>query len=162
MKNYLKTILVCCVVGALTIVGTKTQAQNVSGNVTYVLPNANISVSPTTGADLDFSKLRPGTHAFIEMFDAKGSPYTFKVERQENLKLAVYADTSTLGNIEPNTTVAFKGKGKLYRSINLTELNSQRCGLWCIMAHICCIHVHLGPPGNTWEWSCSNCQGGIE
>ena len=162
MKNYLKTIIVCCVVGALTMAGTSTLAQNVSGNLTYVLPNATISVDRTIGIDLDFSRLSPGTHAFIEMFDAKGSPYTFKVERKENLKLAVYADTSTLSGLEANTTINFKGKGKLIKSVNLTELNNQRCGLICFMINICCVHVHLGPPANTWEWSCSNCTGGIE
>lgn len=158
MKNYLKTILVCCVVGALSMSSTKTIAQNVSGNVAYVLPNTTISVNPDVGLDLDFSKLRPGTHAFLEMFDAKGTPYMLKAERKENLKIAIYADTSTLGNLDANTTINFIGKGKLYRSTNLTELNSQRCGLWCVLVHMCCIHVHIGPPGNTWEWSCANCQ----
>jgi len=160
MKNYLKTILVCCVVGALTVVGA--QAQGVSDNVTHVLPNSTISVDPTTGVDLDFTRLTPGSYAFIEMYDEKGTAFTFKVERKENLKLAVSADTNTLDDIKSNTTINFMGKGKLFRSVNLTELSNRRCGLWCIIVHICCVHIHIGPPGNTWEWSCSNCQGGIE
>ena len=144
------------------MMGNNVQAQNASGNYTYVLPNSTISVNQTTGVDLDFTKLRPGTYALIEMYDSHSRPFKFKVERKEDLKLAVSADTSTLTGITSDTTINFIGKGKLLRSVNLTELSNQRCGLFCILIHACCVHIHIGPPGNTWEWSCSNCQGGIE
>ena len=163
MKNYLKTILVCCVVGALSTIGTKAVAQNVSGNVTYVLPNSNISVAQNTSVDLDFTRLNPGTHAFIEMFDTMGKPFIIKVEKLNNKKLEVSVNTASAGNLTANTSINFIGKDNVVRPVNLTEISNQRCGLWCVIAHICCVHVIVESGGTiTWKWSCSNCQPGME
>ncbi|MCW5519927.1 hypothetical protein J1N09_08770 [Aureitalea sp. L0-47] len=129
--------------------------------------NTNIGCSPmcveecssdpivlSPGKEYDFSYLKPGETAELAYEDDKGNPIRYRVTRTSGgLDVAVY--TSSLQKADPNTVIAFKGPKGVVSSSTVGEIVSQRCGWLCVIAHVFCVKVHLGPPGNTWEWDCS-------
>lgn len=163
MRHYLQTLLFTLLVGAIF----SNEINHISAQNSYdgpdiiVKSNQQIIINPSSGINLDLSRLSLGQATFVEMRDAVGTPYTFRVKKTADNKFAVAANPTELNDLQPNTTIRFVGKDGLVKAVNLTQLaQQQRCGVWCVLLHICCVHIHIGPPANTWEWSCTNCQPG--
>lgn len=105
------------------------------------------------GKDYDFSSLKPGETADIPGYDNNGKQFMYRVTKTSNgIDVAVYSNS--LKDVDPNTVIAFKGPNGEVTSTSLGEVTSQRCGWLCVLAHVFCVKVHIGPPGNTWEWDC--------
>ena len=112
-----------------------------------------IVLSP--GKEYDFSYLKPGETAEVSYDDIKGNPIRYRITRTSSgLDVAVYM--SSLQKADPSTNIVFKGPRGVVSSSTVGELVSNRCGSLCVLAHFFCVKVHLGPPGNTWEWDCTN------
>jgi hypothetical protein len=106
------------------------------------------------GKEYDFSYLKPGETAELSYEDNKGNPIRYRVTRTSGgLDVAVY--TSSLQDADPGTRITFKGPNGVVSSSTIGEIVSRRCGWLCVIAHVFCVKIHLGPPGNTWEWDCS-------
>jgi Neuraminidase (sialidase) len=142
------------------ILGTLFMGQTY-GNVISVSPNDQSSyishlssAIDSPGKDYDFSYLKPGETMDITGYDSNGKPFKYRVTRTSNgVDVAIYSDT--IRNADPGTVITFKGPEGIISSTTLGQVSSQRCGSLCILAHFFCVKVHIGPPGNTWEWDCS-------
>jgi hypothetical protein len=107
--------------------------------------------------EYDFSKLSIGQFTEIIGYDSRGNQFTYRVTRvRSGIEIAV--KTETLQHVDGSTTIVFKGPNGIVKTVRLGEIAGQRCGWLCVLAHVCCIKIHLGPPGNTWEWDC-DCVG---
>jgi hypothetical protein len=105
------------------------------------------------GKDYDFSYLKPGETADVNGYDSNGKAFKYRVTRTSSgIDIAIYSNS--IKNADPNTVVTFKGPKGVVSSTTLGQVGSQRCGWICVLAHVFCVKVHLGPPGNTWEWDC--------
>lgn len=111
----------------------------------------------TQGMDYDFTNLSIGESISIEMYDNSGTPFIFVVTKTSDNEIDVAADVDSLNGIEENTTVSFRDREGNIKVVNLTDVKNNRCGWLCVIAHICCVKIHIGPPGNTWDWDCSAC-----
>ncbi len=162
MRHYVRTFILTLLLGVFSSFGNHDAfAQQVLGGPTLIVkPDSQTVINPNAGTNLDLTRLGLGQSTYVEMRDAVGTPYTFRVKKLEDNRFAVAAKVEDLQDIQPNTTIRFVGKDGLLKAVNLSELSNQRCGVWCLVLHICCVHIHIGPPANTWEWSCSNCQPG--
>ena len=103
--------------------------------------------------EYDFSTLTVGQFMEFPGYDPNGIEFTYRVTRVKN-GIDVAVKSETLRNIDRNTTVIFRGSDGIIKTVVLGQLASQRCGWLCILAHVCCVQVHIGPPGNTWHWDC--------
>lgn len=103
--------------------------------------------------EFDFSDYAIGQYTEFAGYDARGNEFTYRVTRVHG-GIDVAVKTRTISKVDRNTTIVFKGPKGVVKSVRLADQSSQRCGLICVLAHICCIKIHLGPPGNTWEWDC--------
>lgn len=110
-------------------------------------------VTDAPGKDYDFSSLKPGETADVPGYDRSGKKFMYRVTKTSNgIDVAVY--TNSLKNIDPDTQIAFKGPNGEISSTTVGQVSAQRCGWICVLAHVFCVKIHLGPPGNTWEWDC--------
>ncbi len=124
---------------------------NLGEKSTCVIVETVINDSP--GKDYDFSSLKPGETADIPGYDGNGKKFMYRVTKTSNgIDVAVY--TNSLKNIDPSTEIAFKGPNGEISSTTVGQVSAQRCGWICVLAHVFCVKIHLGPPGNTWEWDC--------
>ncbi|MBT8262755.1 MAG: hypothetical protein KJO05_08035 [Bacteroidia bacterium] len=111
------------------------------------------SVNDSPGKDYDFSYLKPGETADITGYGSAGKAFTYRITRTSNgIDVAIYSDT--IRNVDPRTVITFKGPKGVTNTTTLGQISSQRCGWLCVIAHVFCVKIHLGPPGNTWEWDC--------
>lgn len=154
MKNF--KLFVPIVFGLLIVLniraGSPTDFNSDSVKITE--PTTDL-VEITPGKDYDFSYLKPGETAELVYNDNDGNPIRYRITRTTSgIDIAVYR--SSLEKADPDTAITFKGPRGVVSSTTVGEINSQRCGWLCIIAHVVCVKVHIGPPGNTWEWDCSS------
>lgn len=103
--------------------------------------------------EYDFSYLKVGQFTEFNGYDSQGNEFIYRVTRvQKGIDVAVKSET--LNNVDTNTVVVFRGPNGVVTSVRLGDVATQRCGWLCLLAHICCVKIHIGPPGNTWEWDC--------
>jgi hypothetical protein len=129
----------------------KTVSYNLCEESNGVIPIVAVLDDP--GKDYDFSYLKPGETTDITGYDSNGKPFKYRVTRTSNgIDVAVYSNS--IKDTDPNTAITFRGPKGVVSSTTLGEVSSQRCGWICVIAHVFCVKIHVGPPGNTWEWDC--------
>ncbi len=150
MKNF--NFLATCLIAMFVMGATNAKSLDVdsSDQSECLTPFAS---PDNPGKDYDFSYLKPGETADISGYDSNGRTFKYRVTRTSGgIDVAVYS--ASIKNADPNTVVTFKGPNGVISSTTLGQVASQRCGWLCVLVHVFCVKVHIGPPGNTWEWDC--------